>query len=67
MISPMAEQKELILKEEEPSYIISSSPVIISTAAVSKIDEVNEVVNEKMLDPFSELSDGLSAKTEVVF
>lgn len=57
MISPMTEQKEFIPKEIEPP-VISSSPVIISTAAVNKIDEVNEVVNEKMLDPFAELSAG---------
>lgn len=56
MISPMTEQKEFIPKEIEPP-VISSSPVIISTAA-DKIDEVNEVVNEKMLDPFAELSAG---------
>lgn len=62
MISPMTEQKEFIPKEIEPA-IISSSPVIISTAAVNKIDEVNEVVNEKMLDPFAELSAGPNTNT----
>lgn len=67
MISPMTEQKEFIPKEVEPSPIISSSPIIISTAAaVNKIDEVNEVVNEKMLDPFAELAAGPNTTAEEV-
>lgn len=66
LISPLTEQKDFIPKEVEP-VIVTSSPIIVSTVApIDKIDEVNEVVNEKMLDPFAELASGPSlGKDEV--
>jgi hypothetical protein len=63
LISPITEQKDFIPKEVEP-VVVTSSPIVVS--AVAPIDEVNEVVNEKMLDPFAELSTGPSLPKDEV-
>lgn len=56
MISPLTESKDFIPKEVVP-VVVTSSPIVVSPVApIDKIDEVNEVVNEKMLDPFAELA-----------
>lgn len=67
LISPLTERKDFIPKEVEPT-VVTSSPIVVSAVApIDKIDEVNEVVNEKMLDPFAELSTGPSLpKDEVI-
>lgn len=56
LISPITERKDFIPKEVEPVLVTSSPIVISSVSPIDKIDEVNEVVNEKMLDPFAELA-----------
>ncbi len=65
LISPMTEQKNFIPKEAEPQ---ESNAVVSPGTPIHSIDEVNEVVNEKMLDPFAELASGPSLpKEEVIF
>lgn len=64
MMSPVEEQKEFIPSvPSEIRPIISSSPILIAPSVMNEIDEVNEVVNEKMLDPFAELSTGVNMQT----
>lgn len=65
LISPLTERKDFIPKEVDP-VVISSSPVVTSVSPIHKIDEVNEVINEKMLDPFAELATGPSLPKDEV-
>lgn len=66
LISPITERKDFIPKEVEP-VIVTSSPIVVpAVAPIDIIDEVNEVVNEKMLDPFAELSTGPSLSKDEV-